>query len=512
MVGPVTAATGNTPPTPVINTPATSLTWKAGDTVSFSGSATDTQDGTEPASRLSWSIILGHCTTQGCHTHPLANRAGVASGTIAAPDHEAPSYMELTLTATDAAGATSSTVRRIDPKTVNLTFKTNPAGLSLAAGASQSAPAPITQTWVVNSQVQLNAPLTQTVGGINYTFIGWSDGGAATHTVNAPAANTTYTANYSSGACTNAYASSVLGTSPFLYWRLGDTGGVAADSESATPDRASCVGGVGTGKAGALAGDPNTAMSFDGNDDFIARGAQAFPVTAISAELWLKTTDTTKEGGIVSYAASTGADEFQLRDARALKVYIKGAKADTGVKLNDGAWHHLVVTWTSTGGAIKVYKDGVLAYTNPIPVQDGTSLTQGGTLVLGQEQDSVGGGFDPTQAYLGTMDDFSLYSYALSAGQVGSHRSAGITAGCAGAAAAVTTAKSVSLRTSAADTPQKIEGYEFLLSILGDRSGSGGVEAADATDVAALAAAAGTPLLATVDRDHELGYCPLDQV
>ena len=41
-------------------------------------SATDAQDGNEPASRLSWAIILGHCTTTGCHEHPLATRPGVA--------------------------------------------------------------------------------------------------------------------------------------------------------------------------------------------------------------------------------------------------------------------------------------------------------------------------------------------------------------------------------------------------------------------------------------------------
>ena len=139
-VGPVTGGS-NTPPVPVINTPVSTLTWKAGDNVSFSGGATDAQDGTEPASRLSWSVIIGHCTTSGCHTHPLATRTGVASGTFAAPDHESPSYMELTLTATDAAGATASVTRRIDPQTVNLTFQTNPAGLSLAVGASQSVPA-----------------------------------------------------------------------------------------------------------------------------------------------------------------------------------------------------------------------------------------------------------------------------------------------------------------------------------------------------------------------------------
>ncbi len=157
--------------------------------------------GPNPRRCLSWSIIIGHCTTSGCHTHPLATRTGVASGTIAAPDHESPSYMELTLTATDAAGATASVIRRIDPQTVNLTFQTNPAGLSLAVGVSQSVPGAFTQQWVVNSQVQLNAPTQQTLGATSYTFTGWSDGGAATHSINAPAANTTYTASYSGGTC-----------------------------------------------------------------------------------------------------------------------------------------------------------------------------------------------------------------------------------------------------------------------------------------------------------------------
>jgi glucose/arabinose dehydrogenase len=194
-VGPVVAGE-NSLPVPVIDTPSASLTWKAGDTVSFSGHATDEQDGNVPASRLSWSIILGHCTSIGCHTHPLATRNAVASGTIAAPDHEAPSYIQMTLTATDAGGATASTVRRIDPRTVRLTFATDPTGQSLSAGASQSAPAPFTQEWVVNSQVQLSAPVQQNVGGVLRSFFKWSDGGAATHTVRAPSSNATYTATY----------------------------------------------------------------------------------------------------------------------------------------------------------------------------------------------------------------------------------------------------------------------------------------------------------------------------
>ena len=65
---------------------------------------------TEPAARLSWGIILGHCNTLGCHEHPVSTITGAASGTFAAPDHEAPSYLEFTLTAVPERGATRLTV------------------------------------------------------------------------------------------------------------------------------------------------------------------------------------------------------------------------------------------------------------------------------------------------------------------------------------------------------------------------------------------------------------------
>ncbi|MEO5963937.1 MAG: PQQ-dependent sugar dehydrogenase, partial [Candidatus Limnocylindrales bacterium] len=42
----------NDPPVPVISTPSSSLTWSVGDTIPFSGSATDTQDGAIPAADL----------------------------------------------------------------------------------------------------------------------------------------------------------------------------------------------------------------------------------------------------------------------------------------------------------------------------------------------------------------------------------------------------------------------------------------------------------------------------
>jgi glucose/arabinose dehydrogenase len=194
-VGPVSSA-ANTPPVPVIDQPLASFAWKAGDTINFAGHATDAEDILEPAQRLSWSIVLGHCTDQGCHQHPVSTIPGVAGGNFAAPDHEAPSYLDFTLTATDAVGATASVTRRINPRAVNLTFQTSPTGLTLAVGAGQNTAAPFGQTWVANSQVQLNAPPTQVLNGVGYVFTGWSDGGASTHMVNAPTSDRTYTATY----------------------------------------------------------------------------------------------------------------------------------------------------------------------------------------------------------------------------------------------------------------------------------------------------------------------------
>jgi glucose/arabinose dehydrogenase len=164
----VTITAGNTPPTATIAGPSSSLRWKVGDTVSFSGGATDAQSGTLPASALSWSLVLRHCDTAGnCHAHPLQTYDGVASGSFTAPDHEYPSYLELTLTATDPGGLTDTETVRLDPQTVDLTFQTSPPGLQLAVG-STSQTAPFTRTVIVGSNNSISVPSPQPLNGHSY--------------------------------------------------------------------------------------------------------------------------------------------------------------------------------------------------------------------------------------------------------------------------------------------------------------------------------------------------------
>ncbi len=194
-----TITVGNTAPSAVIDSPASRLAWKVGDTINFSGHATDPQDGTLPASALSWSLIMHHCfTPTDCHTHLIQTINGVSSGSVTAPDHEYPCWLELQLTATDSGGLTSTTSVRLDPQTVMLTFKTNPGGLVLTdLGVNeQSHTTPFSVTVVVASTNSVSAPSPQPFNKSTYYFNSWSDGGPQSHTITAPTLNTTYTATY----------------------------------------------------------------------------------------------------------------------------------------------------------------------------------------------------------------------------------------------------------------------------------------------------------------------------
>jgi glucose/arabinose dehydrogenase len=192
----VTVSVGNTAPTATINTPAAGTTWKVGDLISFSGSATDPQDGPLPASALSWTLVQEHCPSN-CHEHVVQTWTGIASGSFNAPDHEYPSYLELRLTATDSGGLTDTKALRLDPRTVVLTFQTTPGGLQLTVGPTTST-ATFSRTVIVGSRNSISAPSPQRKGQKSYNFVSWSDGGAQTHDIIAPAIATTYTARFRS--------------------------------------------------------------------------------------------------------------------------------------------------------------------------------------------------------------------------------------------------------------------------------------------------------------------------
>jgi glucose/arabinose dehydrogenase len=102
-VAPVTV--GSVPPTPTIHLPATGTPARPGETIAYSGSATDAEDGSLPASSLQWTVLLHHNT----HVHTFVGSRG-AQGTFMAEDHGSTGtfFYEVVLTATDSSGLKSS--------------------------------------------------------------------------------------------------------------------------------------------------------------------------------------------------------------------------------------------------------------------------------------------------------------------------------------------------------------------------------------------------------------------
>ena len=185
---------GDSPPTATILSPSSLFTWKVGDAISFSGSAMDAKDGSLPASSLSWSLLLHHCPST-CHVHPIQDFPSVATGSFSAPDHEYPSHLELQLTATDSGGLTDTKSLLLEPRTVSLGFQSSPTGLQLVSGG-ESKTTPFSRTVIVGSLNSVSAPTSQTLALTDYEFGSWSDGGAQTHTVTAPAAPANFIATY----------------------------------------------------------------------------------------------------------------------------------------------------------------------------------------------------------------------------------------------------------------------------------------------------------------------------
>ncbi|XP_029998102.1 pentraxin-4 [Sphaeramia orbicularis] len=85
--------------------------------------------------------------------------------------------------------------------------------------------------------------------------------------------------------------------------------------------------------------------------------------------------------------------------------------------LMDSRWHHLCVVWSSIQGRFWHYNNRRLASTGS-DFRKGWEIPGGGSVVLGQEQDSVGGGFDRAEGFAGQMAGFRIWDRVLSPSEV----------------------------------------------------------------------------------------------
>jgi glucose/arabinose dehydrogenase len=414
-----TASAANQAPAPTITTPAAGVTWKVGDTLAFSGTATDPEQGTLPATALSWRLLLQHCPSN-CHTHTLQTWTGVASGSFAAPDHEYPSYLDLELTATDSSGASTTTTRRLNPQTVTLDFASSPPGLQLAVNSAATA-TPFSRTVIRGSTNTVSATSPQSLGATTYVFSSWSDGGAQTHTITANA-SATYTATYTPQSGGAGYAASVLADSPLAYWRLGEASGTSAADASGNNRTGTYLNTPSLGAPGALAGDANSAVSFNGSDEHVnVPYTAALNPSSFTVEAWVYPT-----GGQGSFRSIVTSRDYAPGQA---KGYVLYAAPDNRWQLWTGSggwnvvygpavvlnqWTHLVGTYD--GSTLRLYVNGALVASSVV------AYTQNTTRPL---RIAAGRTESPAQYFLpGRVDEVALYGAALSAARVSAHYAA----------------------------------------------------------------------------------------
>lgn len=179
---------GNNTPVPTILTPAEGTTYNVGDTINFSGSATDAEDGQLSGNSLSWELLLQHND----HAHPdgLPATSG-ENGSFVVPDHGDNTAFELCLTATDNDGLSDTDCVLINPNSVSYTFDSVPSGLALVYG-EDSHITPFTVEAIVGGERLIAAPSQQA----NFAFSNWSDGGDAAHNITIGSTSQTFIASY----------------------------------------------------------------------------------------------------------------------------------------------------------------------------------------------------------------------------------------------------------------------------------------------------------------------------
>lgn len=214
----------NEAPVPVLLLPASGTTFRVGEVVAFSGTATDAEDGVVPPTSLQWQVSVRHCPGGVCHTHPLTSAAG-ATGSIVVPEHGADSYLVVTLTASDSGGRAASVSIDLHPRLVTVTLLSEPPGVQVVFGETRALTPAIFQA-VVGSHMTVATLSPQQ----SLSFTGWASGAAQQHALLVGDANSVDTARFAPSAGVS-YVSD-------LAWTLSDNGAGPVERDRSHGDAA----------------------------------------------------------------------------------------------------------------------------------------------------------------------------------------------------------------------------------------------------------------------------------
>ena len=379
------------PPTATITAPANGRLFRAGDVIPYSGSATDPEDGTLPASAFSWTIVFHHDT----HTHPAGGpftntKTGSLTIPVSGHDFAGDTSYEIILRVTDSNGLYDSKSVFVVPDKVNLLFQTSPAGLAVDLDGIRRT-TPFVHDALIGFQYVIHAP-QQTASGTTYEFASWSDGGAQTHGIVVPASDAVYTATFQAAQPSGLVAA---------YGFEEGSGSVTADDSG--------HGNTGTlsGAAWTTLGKYGSALVFNGTSALVTvpSSTSINLTTAFTLSAWVYPTSSTAAWKDVVYRSP---DVYYLEGASPQGAVPATGGTFTGSPLYGVAslpvntWSHLASTYD--GAALRLYVNGQQVATRSVSAALASSsnpLTIGGNATFGQY-------------WTGRIDEVRVYERALS--------------------------------------------------------------------------------------------------
>ena len=199
-----TVVVGRPPPSASIVSPAVNATYGGGDTVAFTGTATDSVDGTLPPSAYTWQVdFFSHGFAQPFTFHEVPGPfmgpvSGVTGGRFVVPTDpsNAPgTFYRVTLTVVDSGGISTVVTRDIRPELTSWTTNANVGGAAYVVDGTWHTASYTTQDVVGIRHVLTGVP-DQTVASQRYRLAGWADGSALTDSFTSTASPVTHTAVY----------------------------------------------------------------------------------------------------------------------------------------------------------------------------------------------------------------------------------------------------------------------------------------------------------------------------
>ncbi|XP_037532905.1 serum amyloid P-component [Nematolebias whitei] len=127
-------------------------------------------------------------------------------------------------------------------------------------------------------------------------------------------------------------------------------------------------------------------------------------------------TDLQRDHILFSLATPTHTNDFLIFwDAtnKEIEPHIRDKKVEfRGQDYKPNMWHSICTTWDAESGLVQVWFNGQPSIRKFIT--SGANIAGPVIIILGQEQDSHGGGFDIKQSFVGMMSDVHMWDYTIS--------------------------------------------------------------------------------------------------